>query len=496
MRTYAFTAAFGGFNNVNYGWELQYISGQPNTAKTLFFDNQTAAGIARSIDFRIGSINQLTIENTGEVIVVNRVTAPRADITAIQAGSGFGNAGVQAVGATAYLNFFGLNWFDYLTLNAQSTNLAVCLGMFPSGTATASYVNVCNSSNTGATAWLEMGARGSIAELVVRDFAQTTNITDLNIGSGGNDFPVFDVTCTTLTSINFVFAGLTECQIQLDTLVFNNGAIDTQIDWATNGELGFQVATNDIIRISAILAHIYQNLDVDGNITLTSDNDKIYLGTSQDVDLYYDGIYCYLRTDLQNASDLRIDCGTQKTLELQEAVWEDLRIIPGAFEFAGVSDPTLQAWQPGGAGTTFRVLKFQSGDEVFFTCQIPHIYKEGTDIKAHIHWTPADRGNEESGNTVAWKLDYSWANINAVFLSSSTVDMTATCTGTDDYHEKTATATITGTGKTISSMLVCRLYRDAGDTWVGLTAAQSPVLLEFDVHFQIDTIGSRQELIK
>jgi hypothetical protein len=51
-------------------------------------------------------------------------------------------------------------------------------------------------------------------------------------------------------------------------------------------------------------------------------------------------------------------------------------------------------------------------------------------------------------------------------------------------------AAITG----VSSMIVCRLYRnatDAADTYD--TAA---ALLEFDFHYPIDAIGSTSELIK
>ncbi|HDY68452.1 MAG TPA: hypothetical protein ENH85_11750 [Candidatus Scalindua sp.] len=178
-------------------------------------------------------------------------------------------------------------------------------------------------------------------------------------------------------------------------------------------------------------------------------------------------------------------------------VWEDLRIVPGAFEFAGASDPTLQNWQPGGSGTTFKIYKFKENDEVFFTCQLPHTYKEGTDILAHLHWTPADRGNEEGTAVVAWKLDYSWANRDAVFAASATVDLSDACQSTDDDHLKTPTVAITGSGKEISSMIVCRLWRDsAGDTWTGTTDAQSPAILEFDFHFEVDTVGSRTELIK
>ena len=90
--------------------------------------------------------------------------------------------------------------------------------------------------------------------------------------------------------------------------------------------------------------------------------------------------------------------GTAKT-------WEDLRIVPGAFQFAGNNDPTLQNWQPGGAGATYKVYKFKKNDEVFFTCQIPHNYQEGSDIRPHLHWTPCDRGSTENGNTVGWYIE-------------------------------------------------------------------------------------------
>ena len=183
------------------------------------------------------------------------------------------------------------------------------------------------------------------------------------------------------------------------------------------------------------------------------------------------------------------------------SVWDDLLINSGIFSFAGTADPTLSNWQPAASGTTFKVYKFKKNDVVYFSCQIPHTYKEGTDINVHVHWTPCDRGNEESGAYVGWKLDYSWANINgAAFGASATIDMSDTCTGTDDYHEVSAGLTsLDGTGMTISSMLVCSLYRsDTGtdDTWAGTLAAQSPALLQFDLHHEIDAAGSRIEWVK
>lgn len=184
------------------------------------------------------------------------------------------------------------------------------------------------------------------------------------------------------------------------------------------------------------------------------------------------------------------------TMVLLQPAWEDMRVVPTAFDFAGVSDPTLVNWQPGGAGTTFKLWEFATNDEAFFSVQLPHTYKEGTDLKAHIHWTPGARGVTENANTVAWKMDYTWANIDAAFPSSSNIDLTDTCSGADDQHEMTADADPTGAGKKISSMLVCRIYRDTGDTWTGTGTGNLPLLLEVDFHFLLDTIGSRQSVIK
>lgn len=180
-------------------------------------------------------------------------------------------------------------------------------------------------------------------------------------------------------------------------------------------------------------------------------------------------------------------------------VWDDIRIVPGAFSFAGSSDPTLVSWQPGGSGATFKVYAFQKNNEAFATCQLPHSYKEGTDLYFHLHWTPKDRGDEENGVAVGWKVDYSIANTNGTFGVSATADFSDTCSGTDDKHEKTASIQVSGSGLTISSMVLLRIYRSdtgADDTWVGTTTAQSPVLLEFDIHFEIDSLGSNNERAK
>jgi len=177
--------------------------------------------------------------------------------------------------------------------------------------------------------------------------------------------------------------------------------------------------------------------------------------------------------------------------------WDDIRIVPGAFDFPGNSDPSLADWQPGGEGATFKLYEFAEADEVTITVQLPHSYKQGTDLKPHVHWTPGDRGSEENGNTVAWKLDYTIISPVGIYLASTNVDLSDTVTGTDHQHELGPSGTISGTGLEVSSIMVGRLYRDStGDTWATDTVGNRPMILEFDLHFEVDGHGSDTELAK
>lgn len=171
--------------------------------------------------------------------------------------------------------------------------------------------------------------------------------------------------------------------------------------------------------------------------------------------------------------------------------WDDLRITPGAFTYAGVNDPTLIDWQPGGSGAIIKAWAFLQGKIAYFAVQLPHGYYAGQNIFVHVHWTPHSRGTAEAGKTVAWKCALSWANYNGNFTPVTVYDLTTTCDGTNDKHQKTADVEIIGTGKGISSMIVGTVYRDSGDTWAGLTAANSPILLEVDFHIPNNTIGSK-----
>jgi len=276
-------------------------------------------------------------------------------------------------------------------------------------------------------------------------------------------------------------------QIQPDTLIFNNGGVDTQIDWATDGQLGFQVATNDIIRISATLAQITKNTNITGNLTLTVDNNRIYWGTGQDVDSYYDGTDFWLRTDLQNPSDWNIDCGTDKTIELQETVWDDINVGGVALRSGAANQPSLINFDT----TTILVYSFalNQTNELHGNFEILHDYKEGTNLKPHLHWYPQ---NTDTGN-VLWRLAYTIES-NTGTVVSGTIDMLVAANGTAWQMQTDAWADITGTNVKIGDQFHFRLARVGGDVIDTYTA--NTAIATFGLHYEINTMGSRQVFLK
>jgi hypothetical protein len=164
-------------------------------------------------------------------------------------------------------------------------------------------------------------------------------------------------------------------------------------------------------------------------------------------------------------------------------VWEDLR-IPGTSTQLGASAPDLGAFLGSGNILVPRFDGNATTEQVFFTAQLPHSYKEGTNITPHIHWTPTDTN---SGN-VHWQLEYSWANIGSAFSAPTTITVTDAASGTAWDHQVAGFSAISGTGKTISSMLSCRLFRDPTDA--ADTYAYDAAFLEIDFHFEGDTVGS------
>jgi len=167
-------------------------------------------------------------------------------------------------------------------------------------------------------------------------------------------------------------------------------------------------------------------------------------------------------------------------------VWEDLRAPATVINPPGVeADPD---WDATNIGWLFDA----GGIEILYIIfQVPHSYKEGSDLYPHVHWQPTST----NGGNVLWRIDYKWTNMDATDAGSTTpVELLAPGDGTVLKHQLDSFAVLDGTGKTISSILTIKLSRmgnDEDDTYTG-----DALLKEFDIHYQVDTVGSRAELVK
>ena len=193
--------------------------------------------------------------------------------------------------------------------------------------------------------------------------------------------------------------------------------------------------------------------------------------------------FFYLYTD-SNYSTFEAD-GTLLLLG-SATVWDDIRVSLITRGSGGVN-PTFSQIQ-----NSLYAYKFSgtADNEIFFEIQMPHSWREGTKIYPHVHWAP----NGTSTGNVTWGMDYEWQNINGTFTgSTSNISTSIAADGTSKKQQITNIGTgIEESDKKISSMILCRLYRSGGAD----TNNDESFLLAFDIHYEVNTMGSREILTK
>jgi hypothetical protein len=170
-------------------------------------------------------------------------------------------------------------------------------------------------------------------------------------------------------------------------------------------------------------------------------------------------------------------------------VWDDMQ-VNGFGMRGGASAPDFKAFGPSGNLYCFSYAGSGPAQYAYFSIQMSHAYKEGSAIYPHIHWAP---GNANAGN-VKWFFEYSWASVNGTFGAPQILPVIDAADGVAWKHQIASFDTISGVGQTISSILICRLSRNSGDG--DDSYAGDAFLLQCDLHYEVDSAGSRQELIK
>jgi hypothetical protein len=198
-----------------------------------------------------------------------------------------------------------------------------------------------------------------------------------------------------------------------------------------------------------------------------------------------------VKTDFTTPTDLSIITGSQKTLVLDSVVWDDSMVAPTAFRSGGTALTFDQLT------ATIYTHRFDVGDQIHIAVQFPHTMKLNTAISPHIHITNRNAVGNTNYN-VAFDFYYTWANIGSIFPAElSELNVKQSFQNTAALTHKMLTFTSlnpTAVQGGISSILLAKITRVNADTQNYSNA--DIFTLGFDVHFQVDTMGSRQTGIK
>lgn len=125
-------------------------------------------------------------------------------------------------------------------------------------------------------------------------------------------------------------------------------------------------------------------------------------------------------------------------------------------------------------------------DYVFVEIQLPHSYKQGSDLYCHIHWSPSSTNTGDAN----FSLSYTWTNLGDTQSATPTViSAKQSGSGTAHQQELMSFPVISGAGKNISSVLKAKLMRESASTSDTFTG--DAYVSFFDCHYLIDSVGSR-----
>lgn len=167
--------------------------------------------------------------------------------------------------------------------------------------------------------------------------------------------------------------------------------------------------------------------------------------------------------------------------------WDDLRAPFSQTRRGALSKPDFDYTNVG--------LLFPQNDATEITyiiMQLPHAYKLGTNIRPHLHW------QQMNSNSVVWKFDYKWfengglvpANFTTVTATGKAFTYSAGNLLQIETFPELDGSSITG----VSSILLLKIYRE--DDVDGGAGGGDALAFEFDIHYQVDSLGSTQEYTK
>lgn len=259
--------------------------------------------------------------------------------------------------------------------------------------------------------------------------------------------------------------------------------------WEKRNDLNNYQAGNgiDIVdySISTDLNWIESNLNIDA--------DKITSGTLSNDRLPSDITVTTITADggtingdLDITGNISVDSISATKVTYPDTYWDDLQVNLSSVNLKNSKEPNWIVYKGG------YILRFMENNEegIYFTAQLPHSYKHGTDIEFHIHLV-FPNGN---AGDLDWTFTHSWANFGEDFPNETTVNQLVASPEDADRHSIGGIATIDGSGKKGSSLILCSLTRDARAANASDSYGSHVFMVALDFHFESDKPGSNNAI--
>lgn len=170
-----------------------------------------------------------------------------------------------------------------------------------------------------------------------------------------------------------------------------------------------------------------------------------------------------------------------------DTVWQDLN-VPAEALSRGLDSPDSELLIGNIKALAFDGVSRE--EELFGSFELLHGYKEGTDLRPHIHFitSSVDIGD------IKWQLEYTIAYVDGTYSTTTTTVAIDTANGIDRQHLAVEFGVIDGTGLKIGSHIHFRLFRNPSDTQD--TYESDAFLSSIGIHYEIDGDGSRNTFTK
>lgn len=315
----------------------------------------------------------------------------------------------------------------------------------------------------------------------IYDYNTSDNVFDMNYGGTNNRVRV--ITRGIVVDGNSGFGTLSpDKKVEINSatgdclrLTYNDadGSATNYVDFlvSSSGDLTITPSGNDIL--------------------LASDSIKLNFGAGTDMAIYYDGTAGNIDTDLVAPSDLTIDCGgtgsTAKTVVLEVPVYNDANVGGLVLRTGGTAPGVVEWLDNDGDATGIYTIGFANGEQGSGSIEIPHDYKEGTNLTFHIHYGINDAPT--GTDNIRFDLIYNVQRDGTTFVDATTIDSTDVAVDTQYKTGRIDFTAITGTNFKIGDQFNFTIKRTtaAGDAFSGEVLIQT-----LGFHYQCDTLGSRQ----